>query len=158
MNTKKTIFIYIVAFLILNFAALALGSLATSVAVNGEWYVNINKAPWTPPGWFFGVAWTSIMLCFAVFMAYAWRDVNNKKKLATVYAVQWFLNVSWTPVFFVYQQVIPGLIVITTLTAVVGYFLIAYRYVLKAKAVLVVPYFLWLLVATSLNLYILMYN
>jgi tryptophan-rich sensory protein len=27
-------------------------------------YLNLNKAPWTPAGWVFGAAWTSVMLFF----------------------------------------------------------------------------------------------
>jgi benzodiazapine receptor len=147
-----------IIFLVINFAALALGGLATGAAVNGEWYLNINKAPWTPPGWAFGAAWTTIMVCFSIFMAFAWQEVANKKSLAILFAIQWVLNVSWTPIFFVYQYAIFGLIVISALTVLVGYFLLSYRTILRAKALLMLPYFVWLLIATSLNLYILLYN
>ncbi|MFT6268060.1 MAG: tryptophan-rich sensory protein [Alphaproteobacteria bacterium] len=153
-----TILKYIVIFLVINFAALALGGIATGAAVSGEWYVNINKAPWTPPGWVFGAAWTTIMICFSFFMAFAWNEVTDKKKLAALFVLQWILNVSWTPVFFVFQYVVFGLVVISALTLLVGYFLVEYRAVLKAKALLMLPYFVWLLIATSLNLYILLYN
>lgn len=40
-----------IIFLILNFAALAIGGLSTSSGVTSEWYNALNKAPWTPPGW-----------------------------------------------------------------------------------------------------------
>lgn len=156
MNIR--IFKYIGIFLIINFAALALGGLATGTAVTGEWYTTINKAPWTPPGWVFGAAWTSIMICYAVFMAFAWNSVADKKRLATLFSIQWVLNVSWTPVFFVYQHVLIGLIIISGLTVLIGYFLVHYRTVVKGKALLMLPYFIWLLIATSLNLYILLYN
>jgi len=43
-------------FLLINFAALALGGLATSDGVVSLWYQNLNQAPWTPPGWVFGAA------------------------------------------------------------------------------------------------------
>jgi benzodiazapine receptor len=148
----------LVIFLVLNFAALALGGLATSTAVNGEWYLAVNKAPWTPPGWVFGASWTAIMICFSVFMAYAWEAVVDKKKLAILFSLQWILNVSWNPIFFVYHYVLFGLIVISALTVLVGYFLFGYRPILKGKVFLMLPYFVWLLIATSLNLYIFIYN
>lgn len=156
MNTR--IIKYIVIFLIINFAALGLGSLATGAAVSGEWYTNINKAPWTPPGWAFGAAWTTIMLCYSVFMGFAWNTLANKKKLAGLFTLQWVLNVSWTPVFFVNEQVVLGLAIISALTLLLGYFLLEYRSAMKAKSLLILPYFVWLLIATSLNLYILLYN
>lgn len=149
---------YIVIFLIINFTALGLGSLATGAAVDGQWYTNINKAPWTPPGWVFGAAWTSIMLLFSGYMAYLATSMVDKTKLTSLFVVQWLLNVSWTPVFFVYEQVVFGLIIISALTVLVGYFVVTYHSVLRVKSLLIAPYFLWLLIATSLNLYILIYN
>ncbi|HRP59901.1 MAG TPA: tryptophan-rich sensory protein, partial [Vicingus sp.] len=92
----------IIIFLLLNFAALGLGSLFTSGAVTGDWYQQLNKAPWTPPGWVFGAAWTSIMVCFAIYMAYAWQSSTNKNTLITLFIIQWILNVSWNPLFFKY--------------------------------------------------------
>ncbi len=55
----------VIIFLVINFAALALGSIFTSAGVSSDWYTNLNQAPWTPPGWVFGAAWTSIMIFFA---------------------------------------------------------------------------------------------
>jgi tryptophan-rich sensory protein len=153
-----TIVKYILIFLVINFAALAIGGFATSAAVSGEWYTSINKAPWTPPGWVFGAAWSSIMVCFAFFMAFALNSVDHKKKLLSLFAIQWLLNVSWNPVFFVYHYAFAGLIVIVTLTILVGYFLFHYWSNLKAKALFIAPYLIWLIIATSLNLYIVLYN
>jgi len=150
--------IRLVLFLILNFAALGLGSYFTSGAVTGEWYRGLNKAPWTPPGWFFGVAWTVIMICFAVFMAMAWERVANRHVLIGLFAVQWVLNVMWNPVFFRNHQVLAGLVVISLLTLLMAFILTRYGATMKFWSFLVVPYVLWLAVATSLNAYILIKN
>ena len=56
-------------FLVINFAALGLGGLFTRSGVPSEWYQDLDKAPWAPPGWVFGAAWTLIMLCFSVYRA-----------------------------------------------------------------------------------------
>ena len=148
----------ILIFLVLNFAALGIGSLFTSSGVSSDWYSNLNKAPWTPPGWVFGAAWTTIMICFAFYMAYAWNTVANRNQLIGLFVVQWVFNILWNPVFFKYHEVFFGLIVISALTLLVGYFLISYWNQLNMKSLLIVPYFLWLLIATSLNAYILMKN
>lgn len=150
--------IKIIIFLLINFAALGLGSLFTSGAVSGDWYQNLNKAPWTPPGWVFGAAWTSIMICFAIYMAYAWQNVHNKNTLMLLFALQWILNVSWNPLFFKYHQVATGLIVIISLTLLVGYLFFAYFHQLKIKSLLLIPYVVWMLIATSLNTYIFFKN
>lgn len=147
-----------VIFLLLNFAALGIGSLFTGDGVASYWYQNLNKAPWTPPGWVFGFAWTSIMICFTAYMTFLWSSVKNKKWLLVIYSVQLALNISWNPVFFYYQNTFVGLIIILALTIVVWYFLLNYLSELRAKSLLVLPYGIWLIIASSLNAYILLQN
>lgn len=148
----------VLIFLVLNFAALGIGGFFTGPGTSSEWYTNLNQAPWTPPGWVFGAAWTTIMVCFAFFMAYAWGNAKEKKTLIILFAVQWVLNILWNPVFFYLKEVSIALVLITSLTLLVGYFLFAFWPKLKAKALLVAPYFIWLLIATSLNAYIVFQN
>jgi len=148
----------VILFLVINFSALALGSLFPQSGVSSDWYVGLNKAPWTPPGWVFGAAWTSIMLFFSFYMAQLWTKVDNKNLLVGLYVLQLILNIGWNPSFFYFHHVLGGLIIISTLTLLVGYFLINYWPVLTYKSVLILPYFIWLLIATSLNGYILLKN
>ena len=148
----------IIIFLTLNFGALAIGGIFTGKGVPSDWCVGIAKAPWTPPGWVFGAAWTTIMICFAIYMAVAWSAIENKKFLAALFTAQWVLNISWNPTFFYFQNVLAGLIIISLLTVLVGFFLFFYRQELKLKSMLVLPYFIWLIIATSLNGYILLNN
>ena len=148
----------IIIFIIINFIGLGLGSLFTNAGVASEWYASLNKAPWTPPGWVFGAAWTTIMICFGIYMAYAWDSVPNKKVLLSLYAAQWILNFAWNPIFFHYHNSIIGLVIISLLTVIIGYMLITNWSTLQAKSILLLPYFCWLLIATSLNAYIWAYN
>lgn len=147
-----------ILFLVINFAALAVGGIFTGKGVVSEWYLSLSKAPWTPPGWIFGAAWTTIMVCFAIYMAFAMGKVTNRKELIVLFSIQWILNVSWNPVFFYFQQLLGGLIIIGILTLLVAVFLFRYGSVLGFKSILIVPYFLWLLIATSLNAYCWWYN
>lgn len=148
----------LILFLVLNFAALALGGLATGSGVTSEWYANLNKAPWTPPGWVFGFAWTSIMICFSFYMALLWPKLENKNMLLLLFALQWILNVAWNPVFFSLHQTKFALVLIVALTVLIAYFLYTYWPALKLKSLLLLPYFLWLLIATSLNAFIVIKN
>ena len=111
----------ILIFLILNFAALGVGGLFTSSGVTSEWYTNLNKAPWTPPGWVFGFAWTTIMIGFSIYLAYLWPQTENKSLLLMLFALQWVLNTGWNPVFFYFHQLLAGLVIIVLLTLLVGY-------------------------------------
>ncbi len=159
MNFNKTKTITrVIIFLLINFAALAIGGFFTGKGVTSEWYANLIKAPWTPPGWVFGFAWTTIMICFSIYMAYLWSAIENKKLLVILFIFQWLLNVGWNPTFFYYHFVFAGLFVIVGLTVLIGLFLFLYRPVLRLKSILILPYLLWLLIATSLNVYILLQN
>ncbi len=141
-------------FLLINFAALAIGGLSTRTGTQSSWYLSLEKAPWTPPGWVFGAVWTLIMLCFAVYMAYLYTLEKNTKLLLLLFGIQCLLNVVWNPVFFSYQMVLPGLIIISLLTVLVGHLFFYYMPDLRAKSIFIAPYFIWLLIATSLNAYI----
>ena len=148
----------LIIFLALNFGALALGGFFTSKGVPSEWYIELNKAPWTPPGWVFGAAWSFIMVCFGVYMAYLWPATENKSLLLGLFIVQLILNIGWNPVFFYYHNAFAGLLIISALTLLIGYMLFVYYPTLKLKSILIAPYFIWLLIATSLNAYILLKN
>lgn len=147
-----------IIFLLLNFTALGIGGFLMDNGPSSDWYIQLNKAPWTPPGWSFGVAWTLIMISFAFYMAYAWELVRSKATLMVLFAIQWILNTSWNLVFFRYHQSFLGLVVIALLGILVACLLFAYLSRLKVKTLFILPYFLWLLVATSLNLYIVVRN
>ncbi len=147
-----------ILFGILNFGALALGGWLMGEGPGAEWYQALNKAPWTPPGWVFGVAWTFIMICFTIYMGLLWDATNKSKSVIFFFSIQWFLNVLWNPVFFHFHQVLIGLVTIVLLTGLVSIFLFGYWPKLKDKSLWIAPYFVWLLIATSLNAYIFFNN
>jgi tryptophan-rich sensory protein len=68
--------------------------------------------------------------------------------------VQWLLNVIWNPVFFRYHQVLGGLIIIIALTILVGWFTYWGFKNIGLVGLWMLPYFVWLLIATSLNAFI----
>ena len=114
----------VIIFLVINFTALGLGGFFTGKEVSADWYLNLNKAPWTPPGWVFGAAWTLIMILFSFYMAYLWKAVDNQNLLVGIFIIQWLLNVGWNPTFFYFHNAILGLVMIISLTLVITYFLI----------------------------------
>ena len=145
---------YFILFLLLNFGALALGSILMGGSpMENTWYQNLPKAPWTPPGYVFGVAWSSIMICFSLFMARL-MTTNNWKLYLQIYVLQWFLNVTWNPFFFQFHLLVAALIVITSLLLVLIWMGLACHKINKSSwNLLLLPYILWLFVAISLNAY-----
>ena len=148
----------VILFLVINFAALAIGGFFTGAGVSSDWYSNLAKAPWTPPGWVFGAAWTTIMVCFSLYMSFLWSNERQRSKILILFVIQWILNVSWNPVFFYLRQVELGMIIITSLTVLIGFLFWTFRKHMSISNLLLAPYFIWLLIATSLNGYILFMN
>ncbi|ULC58623.1 tryptophan-rich sensory protein [Flaviramulus sp. BrNp1-15] len=147
----------VIVFLAINFAALAIGSLLMNNGPQTAWYENLNQAPWTPPGWVFGVAWTTIMVCFSIYMAYLYK-VFPTNKVITLFSIQFICNVIWNYIFFNQHLIGLGLFVIILLTLIIATFLFLYTKHLKFKSIFILPYFIWLCIATSLNAYILINN
>ena len=150
-------FKYLILFLIINFGGLALGSWLMNNGPNSDWYLNLDKAPCTPPGWVFGAAWTTIMVCFSVYLVFLFIKNFSKKKLI-LFIIQVLLNVSWNYIFFNQRLVLFALVTITLLTSVIFYLFITYYKEQKRFSFLLLPYMVWLCIATSLNLYILIHN
>ena len=146
-------------FLLANYSALAIGSYLMQNGPNSSWYLQLNKAPWTPAGWVFGAAWFSIMLLFSFYMTKLSYHVEFlDRKLLILFTVQWILNVSWNFVFFNRQEILPALIVIVALWLLVGYFTFEYLSKLQFHTLLILPYLIWMTIATSLNAYIYLNN
>jgi tryptophan-rich sensory protein len=150
-------YLRLILFLIINFGALGIGGILQGEGARSSWYQNLNIAPWTPPGWMFGLAWTTIMICFSFYMAYL-AGSQTTYLLYILFVIQLVLNIIWNPLFFRYHQVSAALVIIAALLLVVGLFLFRYLKVLEWKSILILPYFIWLIVATSLNAYILVKN
>ena len=151
------LFKHLLFFLIINFGGLYIGNLLMNNGPQTSWYINLNKAPWTPPGWVFGAAWTLIMICFSIYLAYLFIKVDSTK-LKLAFALQVVLNVSWNYVFFNQHLVAFGLVIISALSIVLFTFFFSNFKSLKTKSYLILPYMIWLLIATSLNAFILFNN
>lgn len=146
-------------FLSANFLALAIGVFLMKNGPKTEWYRSLNQAPWTPENWIFGFAWTSIMFCFSFYMtklSFIYKFLD--KKIVALYVVQWILNVSWNYLFFNQHLVFLGLASITLLWLSVGYFTLEHLKKMKCYTLLILPYLIWMTIATSLNAYIVIYN
>lgn len=145
-------------FLVINFGGLALGSWLMNGGPTSEWYNSLNKAPWTPPGWVFGAAWSFIMLCFSWYLVELFL-LRKSNRLIAIYTFQVVLNVIWNYIFFNQHLTHLGLAVIILLFIVVLYFFLTFRDDrLKYAKYLLLPYLIWLSIAISLNAYVVIHN
>ena len=154
MKSKFKIYLL---FLLFNFGGLAIGAYLQGDIPNNEWYTGLNKAPWTPPGWVFGAAWTSIMLLYSAYMMQLIFHVNARA-ISILYTLSWVLNVAWSPVFFNYHWVGFGLFILLALFLNIVLFFLLFWKQLRGKSFLLIPYIIWLIIATSLNGYVFLNN
>ncbi|GAB2461735.1 tryptophan-rich sensory protein [Conyzicola lurida] len=159
----------LVAFLAISFGVAALGSIATAGNVDG-WYADADKAFWNPPNWVFGPAWTLLYTLMSVAAWLVWRKRRSEdwpvglrstsaavRRALGLYVAQLVLNAIWTPVFFgLYPTIGPAalwiaLAIILALDIAVLLTMLAFWRVSKVAAWLLVPYWAWVLYATTLN-------
>ncbi|MGK0413875.1 MAG: benzodiazapine receptor [Polaribacter sp.] len=146
-----------ILFLVINFGGLVLGNWLMDNGPITDWYSNLKKAPWTPPGWVFGAAWTTIMICFSIYLGKLFL-VENTLKMKIIFLIQFLLNVSWNFIFFNQHWVVFGLINITLLTSLLFIYFLKLSKKTNNYKYLLLPHIIWLCIATSLNLYVLVHN
>lgn len=148
-----------IIFLIFNFLALYVGVLLMNDGPRTDWYQSLQKAPWTPANWVFGAAWTTIMILFSFYMTQlSYKFKLYDKRLLIIYILQWILNVSWNLFFFNKHETVIGLFLIVFLWLLIGYITFKYIKQLKYYTLLIIPYLVWMTIATSLNWYIVFNN
>ena len=149
---------YLTVFLLINFGSLALGSIIMADGPQSDWYLSLNKAPWNPPGWLFGVAWTTIMVCFSIYLSFLFM-IRDSLYVKILFVIQVILNIGWNFWFFNQHMTKVGLINIILLTLLIFYLFISFGDgKLSRMRYLLLTYMIWLLLATSLNAYIVYYN
>jgi len=154
----------LLVFLAASALVAGLGGLATATNVNG-WYATADKAPWSPPNWVFGPVWTLLYTAMAVAAWLVWRRRAEETRPAlTAYAVQLVLNLLWTPVFFGLYPVLgtPALWIafgiIVALAVAVAVTVLYFGPISRTAGLLLLPYFAWVVFASSLNLWAALYN
>jgi len=83
--------------------ALFVAVLGGSITELGPWYQELETPAWKPPDWLFGPAWTIIFALTALSAATAWRQAPNRSSrewLIALFALNGFLNVLWSLLFF----------------------------------------------------------
>ncbi len=124
------------------------------VFTGGAWYAALAKPFLTPPPWLFGPVWTVLYLFMALAAWRIWlrraRDPRARGAL-WLYAAQLVANAAWSPVFFGLHATLFAFVLLAVLVALVVAALVAFLRIDREAALLLVPYFLWLLLALYLN-------
>ncbi|WP_205480401.1 TspO/MBR family protein [Sphingomonas arenae] len=133
-----------------------LGSLSGYLSQSGfenNWYAPLDKPSFQPPGWAFGVVWTILYTLMGIAVAMVWtapRSTPRNRGLA-LFGVQLVLNYSWSPVFFGSGMIDVAFLIIMAMNVLVTATIIAFWRVKPLAGVLLLPYLVWLCLATALN-------
>lgn len=121
---------------------------------NKKWYKNIKKSKLTPPDYVFGIVWPILYLLLIIFFLFAYR--NKEYKALIFFAIQFILNLSWTTIFFRLKMLKLGFVII--LSIIILSLLCIYNLKNINIGIFMIPYLLWLSLASYLNLFILLNN
>jgi translocator protein len=150
----------LVASLALVTVVAAAGGAATARSV-GDWYEGLDRAPWNPPGWVFGPAWTVLYVLMAVAAWLVAREGLDDPAVRTallVYGVQLALNLGWSLAFFGLRRPWLGLVVILLLLVAIAVTAVAFHGIVPAAGWLLAPYLAWVAFATTLNAWVALAN
>ena len=123
------------------------------------WYYNLTKPPLAPPDWIFPTVWSILYFSMLVaLLLYLFKPAQNKKSGYIYFITQLFLNLLWTPAFFYLQNIVLVLIVIILLDIFVILTIKSFYKVSKISCLILIPYLVWILFATYLNIGYLVLN
>lgn len=130
-----------------------IGSIFT-VSQIPTWYATLQKPIFTPPGWAFGPAWI-VMYALMGLAIYRIRQKGTEKpavrQATALFILQLLFNAVWSFIFFNSHNIYGGLIDIAILWVLIFLLMVKFYEIDKVAGHLIVPYFLWVFFALSLN-------
>jgi tryptophan-rich sensory protein len=129
-----------------------LSGLLSNSGMDNQWYAQLLKPEIMPPGWAFGVVWTTLytLMGLAVASILDARGANGRALALGLFAVQFLLNLGWSPVFFGAHQAHAAVFLLIAILLVATITVFAFAPIRRYAAWLLVPYLAWLTVALAL--------
>ena len=149
-----TIFIKLVVSILASFTAAGIGSFFTFKAIP-NWYAGLKKPPYTPPNWAFGPVWTTLYILMAISVFLVWEKglATNGALLAFIlFWIQLLFNALWSIIFFGIKSKGGGVIMIVVLWLLILATIITSFRVSGWAGALLIPYILWVSIASYLNI------
>ena len=120
---------------------------------NNEFYQNLTKPVLNPPSSVFKIVWPVLYLLMFISLLLVIKSESSLKTWAVwIFVIQLFLNICWSPVFFVLKQIRTALLISIILTMTVLFMIMIFYAISPIAGIIQIPYFLWLCFATFLNL------
>jgi tryptophan-rich sensory protein len=130
-----------------------IGSIFTMKSISG-WYEELKKPRFTPPDAVFGPVWLTLYLFMGVAVFLVWQQGLSSSAALIAFIVFWIqlaLNILWSLLFFGLKSPLAGLFNIILLWLAILVNIILFFPVSAIAGILLLPYILWVSVATYLN-------
>lgn len=150
MNIKKFLFYLIITFII--------GGLFTPLTFSSEFYESLVK-PFDIPQIIFPIVWSIlyILMSTSIYMISNTNDIKKDESIK-IYFIQLVINSLWTLFFFGLKLIGFSALWIVLLTIVVIIMFIKFYKIKPLAAYINIPYIIWLILATMLNISIYILN
>ena len=141
--------------------ALVVAVMGATITEIGPWYHSLIQPRWAPADAAYGVAWTAIYAFTALAGVNGWLAMPRQAErewLLGMFALNGFLNILWSLLFFRFHRPDWALIEVVGLwLSVAALIVIVWRRSMTGAALLV-PYLLWVTFAGYLNMTIVKLN
>jgi len=130
-----------------------IGSIFTTPSIP-TWYAFLKKPSFTPPSWLFGPVWITLYILMGVSAFLVWKKglgTGGVKLALGIFIVQLIFNTLWSIVFFGYQSIFGGFIVIVVLWILILLSIIFFLKISLVAGLLLIPYLFWVSFASLLN-------
>jgi benzodiazapine receptor len=130
-----------------------LGSLFTTPRI-GTWYQTLTLPSFAPPSWVFGPVWITLYFLMGLSLFLVLRQGHSGVPIQgaiLIFAVQLFLNVLWSFLFFGLESPLLGLVEIIILWAFILLTIWQFYRISRPAAYLLIPYIVWVTIAAALN-------
>jgi len=136
-----------------------LGALVGFLTSSSTSYANFNQPVFAPPAILFPIVWTILYTLMGI-SSYIISESNSpyKEKALSTYRTQLIINLLWSIIFFTFDLKILAFVWIILLIAFVIKMIREFLSINKTAGYLQIPYLLWLIFATILNLSIIFLN
>lgn len=117
------------------------------------WFRSLDVPATFPDPVWFGIVWTILYVLMGLALAVvcaAW-GARWRGLAIGMFAVQFAVNLAWSPVFFLFHRIDAALVVIGVLDVLVILTIVLFWRVRRVAGLLLLPYLAWIAFATLLN-------
>lgn len=133
-----------------------IGSIFTTPSIS-TWYEQIQKPDIRPPNWAFGPVWITLYTLMGISLYWVLNEKNVRIPVI-FFSIQLVLNAIWSIIFFGLQNPFYAFIEIIILWIAILLTIISFYKVSRKAGLILLPYIIWVTIATILNYYIWILN